>query len=270
MFKTEDHFYEEVLKRFIRKGVMDPKEHSVLVFAGGERDRKAFLHHCFERVTISNLDVRMTGNEYSPYAWSFEDAERPKFEDASFDFCVVHSGLHHCISPHRALLEMLRIARRGVLLFEPYDNLVTRLGTRFGIGQQFEHAAVFYNDCAYGGVCNTAIPNYVYRFTRREILKTAECAEPYGPHRFYFIHQTRMPWHQLRGRRNGLILLAAITAWPFLKMITFLSPTLANCFSVLILKPELPCQLYPWLRMKADRTFDINKEWLAARYHPEK
>ena len=35
------------------------------------------------------------------------------FEDGAFDFVVVHQGLHHCHSPHRGLLEMYRVARRG-------------------------------------------------------------------------------------------------------------------------------------------------------------
>jgi len=270
MFKAEDHFYEDVLGRFIRQGMIYPEDHSVLVVAGGELDRKAFLRHGFKRVTISNLDSRMTGTEYAPYAWSFQDAEDLKFADASFDFCVVHNGLHHCVSPHRALLEMLRVSRQGALLFEPYDNLVTRLGTRFGIGQQFEHAAVFYNDCSYGGVRNTMVPNYVYRFTRREILKAVECGEPYGPHRFFFTHQMRLPLHQLRGRRNRLVLLAAVGAWPFLKFFTFFIPSLANCFAALVLKPDLPRELYPWLKMKSDMTFEANQEWMATRYRAEK
>lgn len=270
MFKAEDQFYEDVLGRFIRQGIMHPEDHSVLVVAGAERDRNAFLRHGFKQVTISNLDLRMKGTQYAPYAWSFQDAEYLEFADASFDFCVVHNGLHHCFSPHATLLQMLRVARRGVLFFEPYDNLLTRSGMRFGIGQQFEHAAVFYNDCAYGGVRNTMVPNYVYRFTQREILKTVNCAQPYGPHRFHFIHQMRFPWHQLRGRRRPWALLALLVLWPFLRFSTLCFPKLANCFAAFVQKPNLPRDLYPWLKMQDAKTFVLNQEWLTHRYRPAK
>ena len=49
---------------------------------------------------------------------------------------------HHCHSPHRGLLEMYRVARRGVLAFEPRDTRLVRLGVRLGFGQEYEIAAV--------------------------------------------------------------------------------------------------------------------------------
>jgi ubiquinone/menaquinone biosynthesis C-methylase UbiE len=91
-----------------------PKNKSVLVVCGGELDRNIVVDEGFTAVTISNLDERIRGNEFAPYAWSFQDAEALSFPDDAFDYCMVHAGLHHCASPHRALLEMYRVARRGV------------------------------------------------------------------------------------------------------------------------------------------------------------
>ncbi len=74
-----------------------------------------------------------------------QDVERLGFTDRAFDFVVVHQGLHHCHSPHRGLLEMYRVARRGVLAFEPRDTRLVRLGVRLGFGQEYEIAAVAEN-----------------------------------------------------------------------------------------------------------------------------
>jgi ubiquinone/menaquinone biosynthesis C-methylase UbiE len=86
-----------------------------LVVCRGEFDRDTLLEEGYTAVTISNLDDRVRGDEFAPYAWSFQDAEALSFPDRSFDYCIVHAGLHHCASPHRALLEMYRAARRAGL-----------------------------------------------------------------------------------------------------------------------------------------------------------
>ena len=46
--------------------------------------------------------------------------------------------------------------------------------------QEYEHAAVFYNDCVFGGVKNTPIPNFIYRWTRRDIEKTIAALKKHG------------------------------------------------------------------------------------------
>ncbi len=139
-----DSFYGEILGRLIKEGVMAP-DSRLLVCCGGDYDHKMMLDCGFTNVVISNLDERIEQGRFAPYDWSFQDTEKLTFADGSFDFVTVHSGLHHCHSPHQAMLEMYRVARKGVLLFEPYDNLVTRLGVALGIGQDFERASVFHN-----------------------------------------------------------------------------------------------------------------------------
>src|SRR5262249_38325060 len=161
----------------------------ILVACGGATDQDVFIKSGFANVVISNLDTRMNGDEFSPFTWSFQDVERLSFEDNSFDFAVVHSGLHHCYSPHRCFLELYRVARKGVLLFEPYDTLFSRIGARLNFGQTYELAAVFSNNFQFGGVNNTAIPNYIYRMSESEIEKVVTCFAPYGKHRFQFIRK---------------------------------------------------------------------------------
>lgn len=53
---------------------------------------------------------------------SKENAEALSFADASFDFVLCKESYHHFPRPMKGLYEMLRVARRGVLLIEPLDR----------------------------------------------------------------------------------------------------------------------------------------------------
>lgn len=259
-----DEFYVDVLKSLLKKGVLD-QSMSILVMCAGQTDKESFLAAGFKNVTHANVDTRMKGDEFAPYQWSFQDAENIGFPDRSFDFCVEHSGLHHCHSPHRALLEMYRVARKGVLIFEPYDNLVTRVGIKLGLGQDYEVAAVYYNGMKFGGVKNTPIPNYAYRFTEQEIIKAVDCFEPRARHKCDFIYKLRIPWFQLKGRKSPLFFYAACFAYPFLKVLTALFPKQSNNFAAVVHKPEYPRNLQPWLAMENGEV-QLNRSWLEKRY----
>ena len=258
-------FYKEAIDRLVAQGVL-AHQMRLLVVCGGETDRDVLCAAGFQNVVISNLDTRMVGDEFAPFDWSFQDAEQLAFKDDTFDFCIVHSGLHHCYSPHRALLEMYRVSRKGLLLFEPYDNLATRLGILLNIGQEYEHAAVFYNNCLYGGVRNTSVPNYVYRWTRREIIKTIACAAPHAKHQFQFIHRLRIPWVPLKGRKSKLPYFAVICAMPLLWLLELVCPRQCNNFAAVILKPASSDALQPWL-LKDHEGVKLNTSWLEERYN---
>jgi SAM-dependent methyltransferase len=258
-------FYGELIGDLLRTRVLDTRM-TILVVCGGKVDRSVLRKHGFENVVISNIDPRAKKEDFRPYEWSYQDAERLTFDDQSFDFCLVHSGLHHCHSPHRALLEMYRVARRGLLLFEPYDNLTTRLGVRLNVGQEYEHAGVFCNNGHHGGVGNSDIPNFVYRFTEQEIAKTINCYAPYARHEIRFMHRMRVPWTQLRRRRNKTLYHLIRLARPALKLVEVCAPKQCNSFAALVLKPELPRALHPWLRHDGE-TIRLDDTWLASRYN---
>jgi len=260
-------FYAAVIETLLKKHILE-REMKILIVCGGDTDKNVLYKSGFQCVVVSNLDTRMTENEFFPFEWSFQDAENLTFADGSFDFCIVHSGLHHCYSPHRALLEMYRVAHKGILLFEPYDNLLTRLGLRLHIGQEYEHAAVFYNACAYGGVKNSWIPNYVYRWTEEEITKTITAAAPYAQHRFQFIYETRIPWQQLKGRKKKLAFYLVALSMPILKALCLLFPKQSNNFAAVILKPDLPRDLHPWFLWEENQ-LKLNETWLNEKYKPE-
>jgi ubiquinone/menaquinone biosynthesis C-methylase UbiE len=71
------------------------------------------------------------------------DAENLPFESASFDYGFVHDGLHHLSQPDRAIAELARIARRGIIVTEPADAAITKLLIRLGVMQPYEEAGNF-------------------------------------------------------------------------------------------------------------------------------
>ncbi|WP_422281189.1 methyltransferase domain-containing protein [Bradyrhizobium sp.] len=64
------------------------------------------------------------------------------YDDESFDAVIVDAGLHHCHSPHRALLEMYRVARKCAVAFEARDSLLMRAAIRAGLTEEFERSAI--------------------------------------------------------------------------------------------------------------------------------
>lgn len=248
-----DKFYVSVLRAAIRDGSLRPDDH-VLVVCGGAQDEASLREARLKNFEMSNISGEVA-----------MDVENLPCGDGAFDAVIVHSGLHHCASPHRGLLEMYRVAAKSLILFEPADNLVTRLGRWMGFGQTYEFAAVADNNLACAGWRNTSIPNWVYRFTAQEIRQTINCAAPFGPHGFHFFYRTRIPWKQLQARRNKLPFLLAVSAWPLLRVLDMLGPWSSNNLAAVIKKPALPGEKFSWLQ-QGDRGMEANLGWFRRSY----
>jgi len=261
---AKDCFYSSTLLWLLGRNILG-REMSILVVCGSSPDKEVLHDLGFKNVTISNLDVRLKGVEFDPYQWSYQDAERLTFQDAAFDFCVAHNGLHHCYSPHRALLEMYRVARSGILVFEPRDSVVARIGIRLNFGQEFEVHAVAANELAFGGVKNTSMPNFVYRWTEREVEKTIRSFAPWGRHRFIYRYALRIPWGRLTMMKNKGLLVLVRAFLPALRFFFALFPKQANGFAFVVLKPRVPLDLHPWMRFDGT-SLALNEEWIRARY----
>lgn len=257
-------FYVGTLRRLLDMGCLE-RTTKILVVCGADYDRSAFRECGFENVTISNLAEQEPSAESDDYGWSHQDAEELSYSDEAFEFCVAHSGLHHCRMPHRALAEMYRVARRGVLVFEPLDSLTARICTRLGLGQDYEVAAVAEADCRGGGVRNTPIPNYVYRWKPREIEKTINTLAPIGKHTFLYFYAMRLNWQRAERMRSkalawtfrALAPLAAFFGWVF--------PSECNNFAFVVLKPSVPEDLHPWLDW-SDGQAALKKGWIERSY----
>lgn len=104
--------------------------------------------------------------------YKVENAESLSFSDAMFDYVLCKESYHHFPRPTLALYEMLRVAKKGVILIEPNDiyfidnclrcivvkikNTVKYLFGKRLIKHSFEESG-----------------NYVYTISRREIEKVA-------------------------------------------------------------------------------------------------
>jgi SAM-dependent methyltransferase len=68
------------------------------------------------------------------------DAESLTFADRSFDVVAVHDGFHHLEHPERAICEIARVARYGVLILDPARAALTRVAVWLGIAVDVEEA----------------------------------------------------------------------------------------------------------------------------------
>jgi SAM-dependent methyltransferase len=252
LYQERGSFYGRVLRGLIDRGVLDASM-SVLAVAAGATDRDVFRALGFRNVTLTNIDGAAAPDRYEPYRSGYQDAESLTFPDEAFDWAVVSAGLHHCRSPHRALVELYRVARRGVLAVESRDSALMRLAIRVGLIDAYELVSVAANDFRAGGVRDTAIPNFVYRWTEREVEKTISSYAPHARHTFVWFHEFELPLSILdvgngcRGAGRVLRLVA-----PGVRAATRLFPRQANLFGFAIVKPQLPYELHRWLKMTAD------------------
>jgi ubiquinone/menaquinone biosynthesis C-methylase UbiE len=82
-----------------------------------------------------------------------EDAENLSFEDNSFDYCFIKESLHHLPRPYMCIYEMLRVAKKGIILIEPNGDHCYKIGN-----EQYESSG-----------------NYKYQFTLKELVQCAAC-----------------------------------------------------------------------------------------------
>lgn len=248
-------FYKETIDRW----VMD-KNVNILVVGGGETDRDMLAELEFINVIISNLDSRLLGDEFKPYEWDYQDAENLTYRDNEFDFVIVHAALHHCRSPHRALLEMYRVAKTSLIAFESRDSLLMSFLEKTNITPSYEHIAVYCNNGQFGGVNNSNIPNYIFRWTEREIEKTINTYCPQAKHLFAYNYGNDIPFGTELEKDGGLKQAIIQIAKPFYKIFVKLFKKQQNLFAFRVDKPNFSTDLQEWLEVDGDN-LKFSNEW---------
>jgi SAM-dependent methyltransferase len=150
----------------------------VLILGASAEDGYSFEQAGFSQITLSQLGTKEESGPDTSSESTCLDAEAIALEDGSHDVVFVHEVLHHCRSPHGALCEMLRVSRRHVAVMEPHDSAAMRLLTRLQLSSPFELPAVIGNDGVRGGVRDTCIPNYLYRWNERDVRKSVSAFLP--------------------------------------------------------------------------------------------
>ena len=262
MKNARHRFYSNI----VNKRIPD-KGSSILVCGGGMLDKETFLDLGYRNVTMSNLDTRDAAERFAPYKWDYQDAQSLSYDDNSFDYVVIHAAIHHAPMPHKVLLEMYRVSRLGLLAFEARDSVLMRIVTKLKLAQEYEHAAVFYNDCAYGGVNNTEIPNYVYRWTEREIEKTIQSYDPVRKHTFLYDYGSAYPCTPELELKNSFKVIVLALMKPIYMIFSKIFFKQQNQFAFFISKVTQGNPLFPWLyEDKETSNIKFNKAWAEKKY----
>jgi ubiquinone/menaquinone biosynthesis C-methylase UbiE len=220
-------FYQNQILKFLHKNK------SILVLGASSDEGNLFHKLQFKKVTLSNIDLaQLKGAEkYKFKKIKIDFRNLCKIKNNSYDYVVVHASIHHTSRPHNIILEMYRIAEHGILIVESNDSFIMRLSVKLNFSEDFEKSAL--NENTYvGGVDGTNIPNYVYRWTEREIKKLFYSYQPDKNINIIFNYQNNIFNENLS---NNLIKKIIITfSYIFLKIIFFLFPKQQNLMSIYI------------------------------------
>lgn len=239
-----------------------PRDGTVLVVGGGPDDAEMLARVSLQSFEMSNLPTEILRHEgegfrseSSPVSLDAEDLALP---DESYDLVFAHEVLHHCRSPHRALCEMLRVSRKFVIFQEPNDSWFTRALTFCKFSFPYELPAVIDNGYIAGGVRDSQIPNYIYRWNRREAFK---CVSSYVAERLFSIYS--YPYWDFNATEKDLSLrnetrirhltgivgtknfLRILRLWQRMLNSTSITRRQGNKFFCCIVKLD---QLRPWLK----------------------
>jgi len=169
-----------VLESVVKESGMSLDEH-VLIVGGSADDEQILRQVGFKHIVNSNLPTdmeRLAGADSSDQQHVALDAEQMDLPADSFDLVFASEVLHHCISPHRAVCEMLRVSRKYVWFMEPNDSLAMNTLVRLRLSFPYELPAVIDHDYRSGGVRDSQIPNFIYRWSRHEAFKTVSSCIP--------------------------------------------------------------------------------------------
>jgi SAM-dependent methyltransferase len=224
-------FYCDVLRKQVDAGAIAVSDR-VLVVCGGPLDEAVMRDVGFTDFTITGFN----------HAGAHQDAENLTYGNGSFDVAVVHAGLHHCYSPHRALLEMYRVARKQVLAFESRDSFLMRMAVRLGLTVDYEIDSVIDGK---GGAAESGIPNFVYRWTEREVEKVIATFDPTRPPKVDYFYDMRIPIQRFTNSGNRALATAGLAVEPLSRAFATVFPRQCNEFAFVISKTG---EEHPWIK----------------------
>jgi len=106
-------------------------------------------------------------------SYSIENAEKLSFGDNSFDYVFCKEAFHHFPRPYQAVYEMLRVARKGIILIEPHDP-ISRMPLLLALRNVLDNfqtnllEKIWKNRYSF-----EEVGNYVFKLSERECEKIA-------------------------------------------------------------------------------------------------
>jgi SAM-dependent methyltransferase len=266
--KKDRSQFLSVLQRCIEKTGIDVNE-NVLIIGGTQEDADSLSFCGFHHITLSNIHgVRHDPNSLPVIA---VDAEDIKLPDNSYDVIFFHEVIHHCRSPHRALCEMLRVAKRRVLMMEPNDSAFMRLLCSLRFSFPYEIFAVVNNDYERGGVRNSQIPNFIFRWNAWAVLQlTSAFMAEYKPQiyadPYWDFNANEKSLADRKQTKIGLIT-GIIGARNFLRILHGMQwvlnrvPMLRNEGNKFFCSIEKSSKLQPWLKLDSGGTAIFDRSY---------
>jgi ubiquinone/menaquinone biosynthesis C-methylase UbiE len=218
-------------KKFYKKKILDHIKNlnsSILVLGAGDLDKDIFQELNYKNVKLSNIN-----NNDNIKNIEIQNLHNLKINDESYDYCVAHACIHHSSKPHSALLEMYRVSKKGILIIEAADTIISRLACKIRLSEEFEISAVKKNK-TFGGVDNSSIPNFVFRWTEREIYKLFSSFEPGIIHKISYDYG-----NQLKFTNSRFVKL-------LFKFFFYFFKKQQNLFSIFINKEDSKSNLRKW------------------------
>lgn len=136
--------------------------------------------------TVERASIRSKRYSFQAEFKTADSTDLP-FPDNSFDIVSVHDGLHHLDNPKKAVKEMVRAAKKGIIIIEPAKALLTELSILLGASLRYEGT------------------DFVYRFKKNELtswlkefgikkvfIKRYVMYYPHQPGRFFRIFDNRI------------------------------------------------------------------------------
>lgn len=189
------HFMQ-ILASFIQEEAVDP-DSIVLVVGASPADFRVLRRVGFHNIILSNIRAEELRNCEGHALMT--DLEALAVADESADVVVAVEVLHHCRSPHSALCEMLRVSRKYVVFLEPNESLAMRWLVRLQLSFPYELQAVLSHIDSEGGLRDSGIPNFIYRWNEREVRKTVSAFMPE-----FNVESLACPYWDFTVREEGL------------------------------------------------------------------
>ena len=218
-------FYKKKISEHIKN-----KNSKILVLGSGKLDIDVFKELKYTDVHFSNVD-RLSAQKKI----KLQNIHNINFKDNSFEYCVAHACIHHSSKPHMAILELYRVCSKGSLVIEASDSMLSRIACNLGWSEEFEFSAVNKNKF-YGGVDNSRIPNYVFRWSEREIKKLIKSFKPEINHTIVF------------GYGNQIKFTKSILVLALFKLFFIFFPKQQNLFSIFLEKDIKKRKYQKWYK----------------------